>query len=182
MKEQRKQDMPAAKVEVWPLEKIIPYDKNPREHPPSQVAALAKLMQAHGIDQPIVVDEGGVILKGHGRKLAAEFAGFAEFPVVVRRGMSEADKVAMRIQDNQVSLLAGWDSELLRLEVGSLQAGGFDLPMLGFDGEWLAKVMNGPAPPGEFGVLDESMEIDHQCPKCGYRWSGATVTRKREAE
>lgn len=133
MKHKAKADWPAQNVEIWPLDKIIPYDKNPRWHPDKQIELLAKLMQRFGVDQPIVVDENGVILKGHGRKLAALTAGFAEFPVVIHRDLSPADKDGLRIADNQVGLLAGWDDELLRMQVNELRNGGFDLPMLGFD-------------------------------------------------
>lgn len=117
----------------WPIEKIIPHEGNPRWHPDKQIEHLAKLMQKYGIDQPIVVDEKGIILKGHGRRLAAITAGFKEFPVVVRRGLSESDKTAIRIADNQSALLAGWDDELLRKDIDALRNAGFDLPMLGFD-------------------------------------------------
>lgn len=119
--------------EKWAIEKIIPYEKNARWHPDKQIEHLAKLMQKWGIDQPIVVDEDGVILKGHGRRLAALAAGFKEFPVVIRRGLSDVDKTAIRISDNQSPLLAGWDDELLRADVNALRNAGFDLPMLGFD-------------------------------------------------
>ena len=124
---------PAEVVEKWALEKIKPYDRNAREHPDVQVELLSKLMLKHGVDQPIVVDEDGVILKGHGRRLAALKAGFTEFPVVVHRGLSEADKRGLRISDNKVALLAGWDEALLRLEIDDLKLNGFDIPDLGFD-------------------------------------------------
>lgn len=124
---------PAAQVEMWKLDKIKPYERNARTHSAEQITLLAALMKAHGVDQPIVVDEDGLILKGHGRRLAALEAGFEEFPVAVHRGLSDADKRAMRIADNQVALLSGWDDALLRIEVGELTLSGFDVPLLGFD-------------------------------------------------
>jgi methylase of polypeptide subunit release factors len=129
---------PATSTAMWPLDKIKPYEKNPRTHPQGQVQLLAKMMQRFGVDQPIVVDENGIILKGHGRRLAALAAGFDQFPVVVHRGLSEDDKRAVRIADNQVALLSDWDEELLKAEIIDLREQGFDLPLLGFDDEQFA--------------------------------------------
>lgn len=125
-------DWPATRPEMWPLSKIKPYPNNPRTHPPTQIALLAELMKRHGVDQPIVVDEDGVILKGHGRLLAAPLAGFDEFPVVVHHGVPETEKIKMRLQDNQVALLSGWDQELVRGEMGVLTSAGENITLLGF--------------------------------------------------
>ena len=89
------------------LDSIKPYPHNARTHPPAQIKLLATLMKKWGPDQAIVVDEDGVILKGHGRRLAAIEAGFEVFPIVERLGLSRDDKEAMRIADNQIALLAG---------------------------------------------------------------------------
>lgn len=131
-------DVPAAHNwptfgQSWPLDKIKPYSRNPRTHPPEQIKLLAELILKYGPDQPIAIDEDGVILKGHGRLEAAKFAKLAEFPVVIHAGLSEEDKKAVRIADNQVSLLSGWDQELLRIEVGELRTADFEMPLLGFD-------------------------------------------------
>jgi len=128
---------PAEKVEVWKLDDIVPYERNPRTHPEHQIELLARLMVEHGVDQPIVVDEDGIIIKGHGRLLAAKLAGMSMFPVVVKRGLNENQKRADRLADNQVALLAGWDPELVRFELGELQQAGFDMPLIGFDREEL---------------------------------------------
>lgn len=126
-------DWPATMPKLLPLREIIPYERNPRVHPPEQITKLAALMRAYGVDQPIVVDEEGVILKGHGRLEAAHEAGFETFPVVRHVGLTEAEKRAIRIADNQVALLSSWNPELLRGEYGYLKVEGFDMPMLGFD-------------------------------------------------
>lgn len=123
----------AAKSTMWPLAKIKPYPNNPREHPADQVALLAELMKKYGPDQPIVVDEKGVILKGHGRLLAAKLAGFEEFPVAQHTGRSEADKRAIRIADNQVALLSSWNPTALKFEYEKLKLSGFEVKILGFD-------------------------------------------------
>jgi hypothetical protein len=151
------------KPQMWALKKIIPYDKNSRTHPQKQVELLADLMKRHGVDQPIVVDEDGIILKGHGRRLAAIAAGFEEFPVVIHRGLSKPDKAAMRIQDNQVGLLSGWDNELIRAEIIELKNSGFELDMLGFDGATLQWMSNGELvldPDGEWGGMPEFNQPD----------------------
>jgi DNA modification methylase len=141
---------PAEHVETRPLTAITPYPQNARTHTDQQIELLANLMLRYGVDQPIVVDEAGVILKGHGRRLAAIKAGFETFPVVVQRGLSDDDKRALRIADNQVALLAGWDQDLMQLELGELKLHGFDLPLLGFGDAELAAFLN----PAKQGLTD----------------------------
>lgn len=126
-------DWPALNAKPWPLEKIKPYDKNPKDHPEHQVAVLAELMTRWGVDQPIVVDEKGVILKGHGRLLAAKRAGFKEFPVVQHLGLDAAEKREMRIADNQSALLGGWNEELLSFELRAIAKTGANMELIGFD-------------------------------------------------
>lgn len=146
--------MPAAKPSIWPLDKIIPYPNNPRTHPADQITLLAKLFVKHGVDQPIVVDEDGFILKGHGRRMAAVEAGMRSFPVVQHVGLSENDKKAMRLADNQVALLSGWDTNLLRLELTDLKAAGFDMELIGFSGVQLVSFM-AKVPEGDPDVVPE---------------------------
>jgi len=161
---------------MTPIHKIHPYPNNPRTHPPAQIAMLAEIMKRRGVDQPIVVDENFVILKGHGRRLAALQAGFEEYPVVMHRGLSDADKSAMRIEDNQVALLAGWDTELVRGEIQMLKADGYDLNLLGFGEAQLVQFETVPGPPaGGFQEFGENIATEHECPKCRYRWSGSSA-------
>lgn len=176
----KKPDWPANRPKNWPLGKIEPYARNPRTHPPAQIALLASIFKKHGIDQPIVVDDAGVILKGHGRRLAAIEAGLAEFPVVQRFGLSDEEKTAMRIEDNQVALLAGWDQELIRGEVAVLRTAGYELALLGFGEAQLVHFTTTPGPPAEFPAFGEDIEIDHQCPRCGYVGSGDWTPKKPE--
>lgn len=159
---------------MWPLAKIRPYPHNPRTHPPAQIKLLADLLRKFGPDQPIVVDENEVILKGHGRRLAAEAAGMTRFPVVQRGGLSDADKAALRIADNQVALLSGWDAELVRYEMQTLQRMDYDLGLLGFGEAQLVQFTTQPGPPaGGFATFGEDIPTEHECPKCKYRWSGS---------
>jgi hypothetical protein len=164
---------PAMVREVRPLTAIYEYPNNPRTHPPAQIALLAELLKKFGPDQDIVIDgDDDVILKGHGRRRAAILAGLKEFPVTVRRGMSEADKVAMRISDNAVSLLAGWDQELIRGEMVILKMAGYEMPLLGFGEAQLVQFTTTPGPPSGFPAFGENIHTDYSCPSCGYRWSG----------
>ena len=170
----------AAKAKMWGIDKIKPYEGNPRAHSEKQVQLLATMMTKYGVDQPIVVDEGGVILKGHGRRLAALAAGFPAFPVVQHFGLSDSDKRAMRIADNQVALLSGWDDELLKIEVDKLHAGNFDLGILGFSERQLEGIAGFGMAPADFAAFGEDIETEHECPKCGYRWSGKSAPPKEE--
>lgn len=129
------------------LSKIKPYPNNPRTHPTEQITLLASLMKQHGIDQPIVVDEEGVIIKGHGRRLAAIEAGFKHFPVIQHTGLSEEDKRAIRIADNQIALLSGWETSLLRVELTDLSQAGYEMPLLGFSDKTIADYLPKPEDP-----------------------------------
>lgn len=173
-------DWPATRPETWPVHKIKPYPLNPRTHPPAQVALLAELMKRHGVDQPIAVDEDGIILKGHGRRLAAILAGFEQFPVVVHRGLPEAEKTAMRMADNQVALLSGWDRELVADNLAVLKQDGYDLALLGFGEAQLVQFTTTPGPPGEFPEVGEGIKTDYCCPSCGFAWSGNPKPPRQE--
>lgn len=126
----------------WPLEKIKPYPNNPVVHPEEQIKLLVDLFGRYGPDQPIVVDEAGVIIKGHGRLLAATRAGFGVYPVIQRFGLSEEDKRTLRISDNQSQRLSYWDTALLRIEVGSLNLSTEHRPLLGFDTAAMAGILH----------------------------------------
>lgn len=157
----------------WALDRIKEYPHNPRTHPPAQVALLAQLMTRYGPDQDIVVDEHGVILKGHGRKLAAREAGFKDYPVTQRLGLSEDDKRAMRIADNQVALLSGWDNELVRFELEALKRADYPVALLGFGDAQLVQFTTVPGPPaGGFQAFGENIPTQFCCPSCKYAWSG----------
>lgn len=118
---------------VWlPIEKITPYPLNNKLHPPSQIDAIAGSILEFGWDVPIVTDEEGVILKGHGRHLAARKLGLKDVPVIVRADLSPAQKKACRIADNKVSV-SDWDMDSLKVELESLKEMNFDLELTGFN-------------------------------------------------
>lgn len=167
------EDWPEMRRETRPLSAIHPYPNNPRTHPPAQVAMLAELLKKYGPDQDIVIDgDEDFILKGHGRRLAALAGGLKEFPCTIRYGLSDADKVAMRISDNQVSLLSGWDPELIRGEIGMLKAMDYDVGLLGFGDAQLVQFTTTPGPPDQFPAVGGDLPTEFRCPRCSFEWSG----------
>ena len=123
---------PADQVERWPIAKLIPYARNARTHSPEQVAQIAASIREFGFTVPVLVDEAGTLIAGHGRVLAAHQLDLADVPTMVARGWTAAQIQAYRLADNQLALNAGWDRELLGLELGELKLGGFDLALTGF--------------------------------------------------
>lgn len=131
---------PADKVEKRAIADLIPYARNARTHSDEQVAQIAASIREWGWTNPILVDEEGTIIAGHGRIQAAQKLGITEAPVMVARGWSEAQKKAYVLADNQLALNAGWDFEKLSVELGDLQGAGFDLNLIGFSETELAKL------------------------------------------
>jgi len=123
---------PALKVVLRSIETLIPYARNARTHSDAQVAQIAASMKEWGWTNPVLVDEEGGIIAGHGRILAARKLGIAEAPVMVAEGWSEAQKRAYVLADNQLALNAGWDADILSNELRGLKEWEFDLSLLGF--------------------------------------------------
>jgi len=124
---------PADKVERWSIDKLIPYARNARTHSDEQIGQIAASIKEWGWTTPILVDETGGIIAGHGRTLAAQRLKMAEVPVMVAKGWSETKKRAYVLADNKLALNAGWDSEMLKLELGEIGELGFNLELMGFD-------------------------------------------------
>jgi ParB-like chromosome segregation protein Spo0J len=129
---------PASKIEKWPIESVHPSPRNPRKHSNEQVDQIAASMRQFGFTIPLLVDEDGEIIAGHGRLLGAKKNGWPEVPVMVARGWSEPQKKAYRIADNKLTENSEWDDDLLRLEFGDLHNAGFDLALSGFDPDAIA--------------------------------------------
>lgn len=123
----------AKHIEMWLVEKLIPWAKNPRTHSDAQIAQIAASIAEFGFNNPILVDTEAGILAGHGRLLAARKLGLTEVPVIVLDHLTQAQKRAYIIADNQLALNAGWDDELLRAELAALQAEDFSLDVIGFN-------------------------------------------------
>src|SRR5262245_7918582 len=135
---------PADMVERWPIERLVPYARNARIHSDEQVAQVAASIREWGWTNPVLVAEDGGIIAGHCRVLAGRKLGLAEVPVMLAAGWSEAQKRAYVLADNQLTLNAGWNPELLRLELGELQALQFNLGLIGFDEAQLAALTANP--------------------------------------
>src|SRR5260370_39718855 len=129
----------AKHIEMWPIDKLIPFARNPRTHSDAQVAQIAASIVAFGFTNPILVDTNAGILAGHGRLLAARKLQLREVPVIVLDHLSEAQKRAYIIADNALALNAGWDETLLRAELAALQQENFDISLIGFADDELAK-------------------------------------------
>lgn len=131
---------PADKVERRSVESLVPYARNARTHSDAQVAQIAASIIEWGWTTPVLVDETGSIIAGHGRVMAARKLGLTDVPVMVASGWSEAQKRAYVLADNKLALNAGWDAELLKIELGELQELSFDLSLTGFSDDELANL------------------------------------------
>jgi len=143
----------AKHIELWPLDKLIPYARNPRTHSDAQVAQIAASIAEFGFNNPILVDTKNGIIAGHGRLLAARKLGLAEVPVVILDHLSEAQKRAYILADNQLALNAGWDETLLAAELVALQNEDFNLDLIGFEDQELARLL--AAQDSAEGLTDE---------------------------
>ncbi|MEX0654656.1 MAG: ParB N-terminal domain-containing protein, partial [Phycisphaeraceae bacterium] len=128
-------------VQLRKIDDIQPYERNPRINDQA-VDAVAASLAEFGFRQPIVVDEGGVIIVGHTRWKAAKKLGLAKVPVHVATDLSPEQIRAYRIADNKTGELADWDLEILPIELNELREGGFDMGVLAFDDEELAKLLD----------------------------------------
>lgn len=133
----------ADKIESRKLSDLKPYPNNPRTHSPEQVAQIAASMREFGFTQPMIIDEDNMILAGHGRAMASQNLGLADVPVIVRAGLSPAQKRAIVIADNQIAANAGWDDSLLKIEIAELKRLDFDLNLLGFPDLKLVEFVSG---------------------------------------
>lgn len=163
-------EWPADKVERRPIEALVPYVNNARTHSDEQVAQIAASMKEWGWTNPVLVDETGMIIAGHGRVMAARKLGLAEVPVMVAEGWTEAQKKAYVLADNQLALNSGWQLETLSVELHGLNGAGFDLGLTGFGADELTEIMFEPnfepATADEQGRLDEKKKCT--CPECGH--------------
>ncbi|MCL4778897.1 MAG: site-specific DNA-methyltransferase [Gammaproteobacteria bacterium] len=144
----------ADKIEQWPTAKLVPYARNARTHSEAQVAQIAASIAEFGFTNPILAGSDGVIVAGHGRLAAAQKLGLDAVPVVVLDHLTPTQRRALVIADNRIAENAGWDEELLRVELEGLQDEGFDLDLTGFDADALAELLASDEPVNE-GQSDE---------------------------
>ncbi len=162
---------PADKVERKSVSGLVPYARNARTHSEAQVAQIAASIREWGWTSPVLVDDDGGIIAGHGRILAADMLGLADVPCMTATDWTDAQKRAYAIADNKLSLNAGWDDAMLAVELQGLAEWDFDLTLTGFDEDEIANQKTGDSP-NDFPEYDESIPTEHTCPKCGYKWSG----------
>jgi DNA modification methylase len=139
-------------IKTVSVEKLIPYVKNSRTHSDGQVAQIAASIKEFGWTNPILVDGESGVIAGHGRLLAARKLGQKEVPVIELAHMTESQKRAYVIADNQLAMNAGWDTTLLSLELADLKEQGFEMDVLGFDPKELDKLLE---PEQVDGLTDE---------------------------
>jgi hypothetical protein len=159
----------AMHVELWPINRVNPYENNPRLNDPA-VDAVAKSLTEFGWRQPIVVDVDGIIVVGHTRWKAALKLGLQQVPVHVATELTPAQCKAYRITDNQTASIAEWDYELLPLELTDLKAMDFDLNLLGFEEDELAKILDGDVAEGRCDPDDVPGPPDEAITQPGDLW------------
>lgn len=133
---------PADRRERRAVADLKPYDRNARTHSPEQIAQLARAIEEWGWTTPILIDGSNRVIAGHGRLAAAKNLGIKEVPVTIAEGWSEAQVRAYVIADNQIALNAGWDEDLLRIEIGEIKGLDFDLGLMGFGDDDLARFID----------------------------------------
>jgi DNA modification methylase len=141
-------------VQQWPVEKLIPYARNARTHSEEQVAQVAASIVEFGWTNPILAGVDGVIIAGHARLAAARKLKMTEVPVIVLDGLTPTQRRALVLADNRLALSAGWDEEMLRVELESLEEDGFDLDLVGFTDEEVEELLRDPEG-SNVGLTDE---------------------------
>jgi DNA modification methylase len=131
-------------VVTWPVEKLIPYARNARTHSAEQVAQVAASIAEFGWTNPILAGADGIVIAGHARLLAARKLGMTEVPVIVLDHLTESQRRALVLADNRLALNAGWDEEMLRVEMAALDEGGFNLEVVGFTDEEIEGLLRDP--------------------------------------
>ena len=140
------------KIENVSIDKLVPYARNSRTHSDAQVAQIAASIKEFGFTNPVLIDGDGGIIAGHGRVMAAKSMKLESVPCIRLDHLTEAQKKAYVIADNKLALNAGWNDQMLGLELADLQGLGFDLELTGFNKDELASLM---APEPTDGLIDE---------------------------
>ena len=142
------------KVVRWAIEKLLPYARNARTHTDEQIAQVAASIIEFGWTNPILVGADGVVIAGHARLAAARKLKMTEVPVIVLDHLTPTQRRALVLADNRLALSAGWDEEMLRVELESLEEDGFDLDLVGFTDDELEELLRDPEETRE-GLTDD---------------------------
>lgn len=159
------------KLEIIDISKLIPYANNARTHSDEQIKKIQSSIREFGFVNPVLIDKNYGIIAGHGRVEAAKREGMTEVPCVWVEHLTEAQKKAYILADNRLAEDAGWDMELLKIELEELKEIDFDIDLTGFSGEELADILKKP----DSLDLDEQSDKDSSgtlchCPKCGFEF------------
>lgn len=170
--------MNTKKLEQVPIDKLVPYARNARTHSKEQIAQLRSSLREFGFVSPAVIDSDYNILVGHGRIAAAREEGYKTVPCVFAENLTDAQKRAYILADNQLALNAGWDEEMLSVELSDLQENAFDLSLLGFDDKELEKLLNSDS---DSDVEDDDFDLSAALEKASFVETGDfwTVGRHR---
>lgn len=165
-------------MQLIPLGKLVPYVNNARTHSPEQLAKLRSSLREFGFINPVIIDRDFNVIAGHGRIAAAKEEGITEVPCVFVDYLTEAQKKAYILADNRMALDAGWDEELLRIEIESLQGADFDVSLTGFGEDEIADLFAGD---GEKNVKDDDFDLSAALEKAAFVERGDiwTVGRHR---
>ena len=165
-------------MQLIPLGKLVPYVNNARTHSPEQLAKLRSSLREFGFINPVIIDRDFNVIVGHGRIAAAKEEGITEVPCVFVDYLTEAQKKAYILADNRMALDAGWDEELLRIEIESLQGADFDVSLTGFGEDEIADLFAGD---GEKDVKDDDFDLSAALEKAAFVERGDiwTVGRHR---
>ena len=165
-------------MQLIPLGKLVPYVNNARTHSPEQLAKLRSSLREFGFINPVIIDRDFNVIAGHGRIAAAKEEGITEVPCVFVDYLTEAQKKAYILADNRMALDAGWDEELLRIEIESLQGADFDVSLTGFGEDEIADLFSGD---GEKDVKDDDFDLSAALEKAAFVEKGDiwTVGRHR---
>lgn len=157
-------------IELIAIDKIIPYARNSRTHSEAQVTKIAASIKEFGFTNPVLIDKADGIIAGHGRVLAALKLGLHEVPCIRLGHLTDTQKRAYVIADNRLALDAGWDNEMLKIELDELEQDGFDIALTGFEvGEVMGLGSDFlPGDESEQGKLDEISNT--LCPACGHEF------------
>jgi len=143
------------RMEKVNIDRLVPYARNARTHSKEQILQLRASLREFGFVNPVIVDKDLNIIAGHGRILAAKEEGITDVPCVFAEHLTEAQKRAYIIADNRLALSAGWDAEMLSVEIADLQGADFDISLLGFDNAELNKLLSGIE-----DVKDDDFDVD----------------------
>lgn len=163
-------------MKLVPIDRLVPYINNARTHSPEQINKLRSSLREFGFINPVIIDRDYGVIAGHGRILAAKEEGITEVPCVFADYLTETQKKAYIIADNRMAMDAGWDEELLRVEIEALQAEAFDVSLTGFDPAEIDDLFKDSL---KDGMHDDDFDVDEELKKPSFTKAGDVWTLGR---